>query len=220
MEIKDIIRTRRKEMGLTMKELADRCGVAEGTVSRWESGNISNMKRDKINALSKAIGVPVEVLMGWETDADRFQAFAEDFNRRNFPDEEKPYRIPVLGKVAAGIPISAIEDVIDWEELPGFMSKQGSYFGLRIQGDSMEPTIHNGDTVIVEETPDAEDGQIVIALVNGDDGVCKRLRKYRDGSVALLSDNAMYNPMYFNANEIDNIPVKIRGIVKELRRKF
>jgi len=84
----------------------------------------------------------------------------------------------------------------------------------------MEPGICNGDTVIVKEQSNAEDGQIVIALVNGDDGVCKRLKLYDNGTIALMSDNPAYPPMYFNDTEIDKIPVRIVGVVKELRRKF
>lgn len=219
MDVKDIIKERRKELGLTMKELADKCGVSEGTVSRWESGHISNMKRDKVSMLSKVLDIPAEVIMGWETDADRFAAFANDFNRRNFPGDE-PVRVPVLGRVAAGIPINAIEEIIDWEELPAHTVNNDTYFGLRIKGNSMEPNIGDGDTVIVKEQDTAEDGQIVIALVNGDDATCKRLKAYEDGTIALMSDNPSYPPMYFNSAEIDNVPVKIIGIVKELRRKF
>ena len=80
MEVKDIIKERRTDLGLTMKELADKVGVSEGTVSRWESGNISNMKRDKIAALAKILEIPYEILMGWETDADRFSRTVEAFN--------------------------------------------------------------------------------------------------------------------------------------------
>lgn len=67
MEVKDIIRNNRIELGLTMKEVADKVGVSEATVSRWESGDIENMRRDKISALAKALRIPLEVLMGWET---------------------------------------------------------------------------------------------------------------------------------------------------------
>ena len=130
------------------------------------------------------------------------------------------YRIPVVRRVAAGIPLDSIEEIIDWEELPAYMSKTGTYFGLQIQGDSMEPGIRDGDVVIVREQPDAEDGQIVVALVNGNNGTCKRLKKYDDGTIALISDNASYPPIYFNNAEVDTIPVVIKGIVRELRRKF
>lgn len=81
MEIKDIIRSRRIELGFTMKELADLCGVSEGTISRWESGHISNMKRDKVALLSKVLGIPAEVIMGWENDVDRFEKTANAFNK-------------------------------------------------------------------------------------------------------------------------------------------
>lgn len=84
----------------------------------------------------------------------------------------------------------------------------------------MSPNISNGDIIICREQPDAEDGQVVVALVNGCDGVCKRLRKYEDGTIALLSDNSSYRPLYFNNSEVDTVPVRVVGIVVELRRKF
>ena len=66
MQIKDLIKSRRIEMNYTMKELAEKVGVSEGTISRWESGDISNMRRDKIQALSNVLGIPPQVIMGWE----------------------------------------------------------------------------------------------------------------------------------------------------------
>lgn len=127
-------------------------------------------------------------------------------------------KIKIYGRVA-GIPLEAIEDVIDEEEIPEELARTGEFFGLRISGDSMEPDIHNGDTVIVKRQDDAESDEIVIALVNGNDGVCKRLKKYAD-SIALISLNPNYEPMYFNQEEIEEKPVKIIGKVVELRRKF
>ncbi len=71
MDLKDLIRNRRIELGLTMKELAELVGVSEGTISRWESGEISNMKRDKIYLLATALGISPSVIMGWSaSDAD------------------------------------------------------------------------------------------------------------------------------------------------------
>ena len=131
----------------------------------------------------------------------------------------KAVRIPVLGRVAAGIPFDAIEEIVDYEEIPEAMAREGEYFGLRIKGDSMEPKISNGDIVIVRKQDDADDGDIVIALVNGNEGCCKRLRKY-DNGIALVSTNPAYDPMYFSGKEVDDIPVKIVGIVRELRAKF
>ena len=130
------------------------------------------------------------------------------------------FRIPVLGRVAAGIPIEATEDIIDWEEITESMKRDGDYFALKIQGDSMEPKISNGDVVIVRQQEDADDGDIVIALIDGEDAVCKKIKKYPDGSVALVSTNPVYEPLFFTQEEIIEKPVKVIGKVKELRAKF
>lgn len=133
---------------------------------------------------------------------------------------EKPWRIPVVRRVAAGIPLDSQEEIIGWEEIPLCRLKEDVYFGLKIQGSSMEPNIVDGDIVIVRQQNDAEDGQIVVALINGNDGVCKRLKKYADGRIALMSDNPVYPPMYFDVSEVEDVPIRIMGVVKELRRSF
>ena len=127
--------------------------------------------------------------------------------------------IPVLGNVAAGIPISAVEDILDYEEVPNSWKSQGEFFALRIKGDSMENDINDGDTVIVKQQSDANSGDTVIALVNGDDATCKRLQKL-DNGIMLVSNNSKYPPMYFSSEEIVTKPVVIIGKVIELRRKF
>lgn len=127
--------------------------------------------------------------------------------------------INVLGRVAAGIPLEAIEDIIDTEEISEEMAKTGEFFGLQINGDSMEPKFSKGDVVIVRKQDDAESGDIVIAMVNGDDATCKRLKKYQEG-IALISTNPAYDPMYFSNKEIEEKPVRIIGKVVELRAKF
>ena len=132
---------------------------------------------------------------------------------------KKGITINVLGRVAAGIPIEAIENIIDTEEISAEMAKTGDFFGLQIHGDSMEPKISEGDIVIVRKQEDAENGQLIIATVNGTDATCKRLRKYRDG-IELISNNPSYDPMFFSNDEIESKPVKIIGRVVELRAKF
>lgn len=133
--------------------------------------------------------------------------------------QSKGVKINVLGRVAAGIPIEAVEDIIDTEEISQEMAATGEFFGLQIHGDSMEPRMCEGDVVIVRKQDDAESGDIVIAMVNGDDATCKRLRKYRDG-IELISNNPSYEPMFFSNEEIASKPVKIIGKVVELRGKF
>lgn len=127
--------------------------------------------------------------------------------------------INVYGSVAAGVPIEAIEDIVDTEEITQELARTGTFFGLRIKGDSMEPRMTTGDVVIVRKQEDAESGDIVIATVNGSDATCKRLKKYENG-IALLSTNPSYEPMFFSNQEIEEKPVKIIGRVVELRAKF
>lgn len=127
--------------------------------------------------------------------------------------------INVLGRVAAGIPIEAVEDIIDTEEISEEMASTGEFFGLKIKGDSMEPRICDGDVVIVRQQNDADSGDIVIALVNGDDATCKRLTKYA-GGIGLISLNSKYEPMMFSEEDIKDKPVKIIGKVVELRGKL
>ena len=127
--------------------------------------------------------------------------------------------INVLGRVAAGIPIEAIENIIDTEEITEELARTGDFFGLQIHGDSMIPNICDGDVVIVRQQEDAETGDIVIATVNGTDATCKRLRKYKDG-IELIANNPSYDPLDFSNQEIIDKPVKIIGKVVELRRKF
>lgn len=195
MELKTLIKQKREEKRLTMKELSDKIGVSEGTISRWESGNISNMRRDKIQALSNVLGIPPQVIMGWE--------------------EPKPNRIPVLGRVAAGIPIEAIEEIIDYEEVDDRLAALGDLFGLRIKGNSMEPRICNGDVVIVHQQPDVESGDTVIATINGDDAVCKKF--YRYGDTILLRSN---NPVYADIDVSGRTDFHVIGKVIELRGKM
>lgn len=130
-----------------------------------------------------------------------------------------PVRIPVLGRVAAGIPFDAEEYIIDWEVIPATLAEGGDYFGLEIKGDSMEPKISDGDVVIVRKQSDADSGDLVIALINGDDATCKRLMKYKDG-IALISSNPKYPPFQYSKEEVEQLPVEIIGKVIELRAKF
>lgn len=134
--------------------------------------------------------------------------------------EAKAVRIPVLGRVAAGIPLMAAENVIDWEEIPAEMARDGEYFALYIYGDSMEPRMCKGDLIIIRKQSDADDGDIVIALINGQDACCKRLKKYEDGTIALVSTNPAYKPLYFTPEEQRQTPVEVVGKVKELRGRL
>lgn len=140
-------------------------------------------------------------------------------DRTSAKSSSSPYTINVLGRVAAGIPLNAVEEIIDTEEIPEKMARTGEFFGLKIKGHSMEPRICDGDVVIVRQQSDVEDGDIAIVLVNGDEGTCKRIKRYQD-SLALLPLNPTYEPMVYTKKQVADLPVKIIGKVVELRGKF
>lgn len=198
----------RELRSLTMDELASRIGVAKSTIQRYEKGKITTIKLPVIDSIARELKVNPSWIIG-KTDA-------MDVVNGN---RTASITIPVLGRVAAGIPIDAISEIIDREEIPSEMAKSGEYFGLRIKGDSMSPYIMDGDTVIVRKQDDADSDQVVIALINGNDGVCKKLRKTAHG-LMLISLNPQYDPMVFDHSEIDSIPIKIIGKVVEIRRKL
>lgn len=93
----------------------------------------------------------------------------------------KYYLTPVLGVVRAGVPIHAEEDIIDYEEIPQEMARSGEYFGLRVTGSSMEPTLRDGDVIIVRKQPDVDNGDIAIVLVDGEDATVKEIRETPEG---------------------------------------
>lgn len=204
----DRIKALRKKLGVSQVVFADKIGVSKQTLYKYENNIITNIPSDKIEAISVSFDVSPSSLMGWDDEPI------------TDPVVSASVRIPVLGRVAAGLPLFADEEIIDYEDISDAMAKVGEYYGLRIRGDSMEPKFSDGDVVIVRKQEDADNGDIVIALVNGDDAVCKRLRKYADGSVALVSSNPAYEPIYFSGEEVAETPVKIIGKVKELRAKF
>lgn len=197
--------------GLKQTDLVERTKISKGSLSSYVSGRYAP-KQNNIYLLAKALNVNVEWLMGADIPMTYFKEVRSS-------DHNPAVRIPVLGRVAAGIPINAVEEIIDWEEIPAEMAGSDEYFGLRIKGDSMSPRIMDGDTVIVRRQDDADTGDIVIAIVNGDDGVCKKLRK-TDSGIMLISLNPSYDPMVFDHSDIDTIPVSIIGRVVELRGKM
>lgn len=135
------------------------------------------------------------------------------------PKSGKGKWIPVLGRVAAGIPIEAIEDIIDYEEISEKMAAYGDYFALEIHGQSMEPKMSEGDVVIVRKQEYADTGDTVIVLVNGSDATCKKI-KFTDKGIVLIPSNPAFEPMYFSKEDIETLPVQVIGKVVELRAKY
>lgn len=199
-EVVETVKQLTSEQNMSMSELARRVGIAKSAISRYFNGT-RELPLNRIEDFAKALHTTSHFLLGVE------------------PESSKGIQIPVLGTVAAGIPISAVQDILDYEEVPQSWKSQGEFFGLRIKGDSMQPKMDDGDVVIVRQQSDANNGDTVIALVNGDDATCKKLQK-TDNGIMLVSTNPNYLPMFFTNEEIVTKPVVILGKVVELRSRF
>ena len=194
----------RKYMSLNNKtqvDLINDLGFNKSAVSTWCNGT-RLPRMDKVDALAKYFGI-------------RRSDLIEDKSESKI----KPTTIPVLGSVPAGVPIEAIQDIIDYEEIDAATAAKGEYFALQVKGSSMEPRICEGDIVIVRKQDDVESGEIAIVMVNGDNATIKRLLKYEDG-IRLMPTNPAYEPLYFTNDEILEKPVKVIGKVIENREKY
>ena len=176
-------------------DMCEALGVKYTTFTDWVKGN-SYPRIDKIELMANYFGI----------------SKADLVEKRNSTSTKNGVTINVLGRVAAGIPIDCVEEIIDTEEITQDMASTGEFFGLQIHGDSMEPRMKDGDVVIVRQQNDAETDNIVIAVVNGNEATCKRLKKYAEG-IALISTNPSYEPMYFSNKEIAELPDKSQEIL-------
>lgn len=184
------------------KKPADVCrdlDISKATISSWMNAT-RTPKMPKIDLLCKY-----------------FNCSRADLMEPVKPDTVRCIRIPVLGRVAAGQPTEAIKDVVDYVEIPE--AWHGDYFALKVRGLSMSPRIVEDDILIVERTPEAESGDIVIAQVNGDDATVKKLIITPSG-ITLQPLNPEFAPLFFNTDQIADLPVKILGKVVECRHRF
>ena len=215
---------------MTQKELAERLNVSQNTVSRWESGE-RTIDVDNLNKISELFNVSTDYILGksdFKNMKDAFNTYKKFYDIYNLDGKlknevdriEKGIKIPVLGNVAAGIPIEAIENYDGYEYISKEVyNSEYEYFALRIQGDSMLPKFTEGDVVIVRKQPDLESGEIGVVFVNGCDATVKKIIKQETG-LLLVSTNQMYEPKFYNNEEVINLPVEILGKVIELRAKF
>lgn len=200
-------------------------GIDKSLLNKYIKG-VAIAKQDKMYILAKALNVSEGWLMGYDVDKDRDWIEDEDYstlmidNGRYIETEIKTIKIPVLGKVPAGTPIEAIQDVIGYENIPATMLNSGeNYFALKIDGNSMSPDYKNGDIIIVKQQEDCNSGDDCVVMVNGDDATFKRVIK-QNNAIILKPLNNEYEPYYFTSKEIITKPVKIIGVAIEIRRKL
>lgn len=192
---------------MNQADLASRLSVNKSVVSSWISGS----RYPRMNTMEKIANI---------FNIEKSDLIEDKSEKEPTSYHARGIRIPVLGRVAAGIPIEAITDVDDWEEIPESMAKTGEYFALRIQGDSMLPEIRQGDIVIVHNQPCVESGEIAIVLVNGNDATCKKIQKQESGITLIGYNTAVYSPTFYTLKQIEDLPVRVLGKVIEVRRKL
>lgn len=202
MDIGEIIKKRRNELNISVDELANLIGKNRATIYRYENSQIENLPANILEPLSIALAITPDELLGSTNSS------------------VKGTKIPVLGTVAAGIPIEAIEDIEDYEEIPEIMARQGDYFALKIKGASMEPKFSEGDVIIVRKQSYVDSGEIGVILVNGNDATVKRVIKQDAGIMLVATNQDVYPPRFYSNSDIKSLPIQILGKVVELRAKF
>lgn len=207
------IKTIRKENGLTLLELGKAVGISESTAQRYEDGKIKSVSIDMVRKFSHALNTSLQTLIGWDKNTATESILPRTPAGRGV-------RIPVLGRVVAGIPIEATQEILGYEEITPDLAKTGEFFALQVKGDSMLPKLEEGDIVIVKCQEDVETGDIAIVFVNGDEATIKQVKKV-DGGIMLYGFNSdVYAPHFYSNQQIEALPVQILGKVIESRRSW
>ncbi len=198
------IKELRKTRNWTLQQLSALTHIAPNTLNQYELGK-REPSFDILISLAKVFGVTTDYLMGVNDQ----------------PIKPKGFKIPILGSIPAGIPIEAIEDIVDYEEITEDMAKTGTFFGLKVKGDSMSPTINEGDVLIIRQQDDAETGKICVVMINGYDATLKAIKKEATGLWVLPHNpNSDFKPTFYTNKEVEELPVRILGVAVEIRRSL
>lgn len=209
--ISDRIRARREELGLSVAELAKRLGKNRATVYRYESNDIEDMPSSVLEPLAKALQTTPAYLMGW----DDKQTKAFDY-ANVFPVE--PYvKLPVLGIIRAGQPICCDQNNYGEWEFADAKYGDGQHFMLRVQGDSMYPTIPDGSMAIIRIQDTAEKGQIVAFAMDGEYATLKRYYPQSNGTILLRADNPLADSYTITQEQLNNKEAFILGVCRSYK---
>lgn len=195
--VKDILKGRRLELELTLEDVAKRVGVSPATISRWESGDIANMRRDRIAALAKALQISPAVIMGWDVDTP----IPSGAHRPQFK------KVPMLGYAAAGQPLEDLNQDTPYYDVD---NKYDVDFCITVRGDSMiNAGINDGDIVFIKAMSEVPNGKIACVEIDNEKVCLKRFYKSADG-IMLVSENPKYPPIQLNRFNCQS--VKILGL--------
>ena len=215
--IGDLIREYRQSHGLSMEEFGRRAGLSKAYISLIERGKNTRSNKpivpsiDTMKAIADGLEMDLDVLLRSIDPSQKIKINST---------HPKGVQIPVLGRVVAGVPLEAVEEILDSEEITPELAATGEFFALQIRGRSMEPRMLEGDVVIVRRQSDVDSGDIAIVLVNGDEATVKRVSKSDRGITLIATNPNVYEPHFYSSEEINDLPVQILGKVVELRGKL
>lgn len=197
------IKQRREELNMTQEELAKKLGYkSKSTINKIEAG-INDIVQSKVFAFAEALETTPAHLMGWDEEPASTKESLEGIE--NIIPLPATKKVPLLGKIACGDPITAVENIDDYVEVPEFTHAD---FALTCQGDSMiNARIMDGDIVYIRQQPEVENGEIAAVLIDGE-ATLKRVY-YGKGTIMLHAENPTYQPMVFSGEEI--LDVRILG---------
>lgn len=202
----------REEKNISLEEAGNKVGVNKSTILRWESGKTEKFKIPTLEILANFYGVNSSWLIGHDVPKYSISVKLDELGN-------PVVSIPILGIVKDGYDYLAQENWIGTIDIDKNLAESGKMFALKVKGDSMFPVIIEDDIVIVKKQDDFETGDIVVAIINGDEATIKKGKK-SDNSILLQPLNTKYEPLIFTYDEIKTIPVTIVGIVKQLKREF
>lgn len=204
MEIKDILKARRTELGLTQLDVANAVGVSEATVSRWESGDIANMKRSRIASLASVLKISPSIIMGWNGTPE-IRLPSDVITIIPMPTMRK---VPLIGSIACGTPILAEENCEGEVDVPDHIRAD---FALRCKGDSMiNARIFDGDIVYIRQQESVEHGEIAAVIID-DEATLKRVYLYED-HISLEAENPQYRPLVYWEAEMNSVRILGRAV--------
>lgn len=208
MELKDILRIKRTEHKLTLEEIGNAVGVSKATVKRWESGEIKNLRRDKIAKLAKILDVSPSLLIGDmpEENLNEIPESLKDVD--NIIPLPTGKRVPIIGSIACGSPILAQENI------EGYLSvnpDNSADFCLICKGDSMLPRCQNGDLVLIRKQSTVDNGEIAAVRI-GEEATLKKVYRPAPDQLMLIAENSDFPPIVLTKDEINTVSIEGKAI--------
>lgn len=195
------------QSGKSISDISRKANISRPMIYKIIKKEVSSLSTDTINKLCSAIGTSSAILF------PQTNVSTADLGSTHV-------RIPVYGEIPAGIPIEMVDQsyIEDYEDINADLLKDGSqYFCLRVKGESMMPKFENGDVLILKQQPDCNSGDYCAVSINCTECTFKKVIKH-DNGITLQPLNPAFEPIFFSNKEIEELPITILGVVKEIRR--